>query len=197
MKSFFFGRQRHQLQRNLLRWCAVATILPIISACGSGAFGLKTPPPRCPEVLLLKHANSVTYFKPGPGRDITDVLATAAIVDFRGECEYNRKRTKVNIVLNVAFDVRRGPADRTKATDFRYFVAIPKFHPAPQGKSIFPMRAQFRGNQTRLNLLDEVRLEIPMPPFPKVDDYTIYMGIQLTPQQLEYNRLHANRTLRR
>jgi hypothetical protein len=36
-----------------------------------------------------------------------------------------------------------------------------------------------------------------MPPFPKVDEYTIYMGIQLTPQQLEYNRLQANRTLRR
>ncbi|NKB22264.1 MAG: hypothetical protein GKS01_17395 [Alphaproteobacteria bacterium] len=145
----------------------------------------------------MKHANSVTYFKPGPGRDITDVLGTIAIVDFKGECDYNKKRTKVRITLNVAFDVRRGPADRTKAMNFRYFVAIPKFHPAPQGKSVFPLQAKFRGNQTRLNLIDEIRLEIPMPPYPKVDEYTVYMGIQLTPQQLKYNQSQANRQRRR
>ena len=195
MKSFFFGWRGQQLQRRLLQSCTVAAIIPLLSACG--AFGPKNPPPRCPEVVLLKHANSVTYFKPGAGRDITDVLATIAIVDFKGECEYNRKRTKAKITLNVAFDVRRGPADRSKAADFRYFVAIPKFHPAPQGKSIFPLQAKFRGNQTRLNLIDEVRLEIPLPPRPKIDEYLIYMGIQLTPQQLEYNQSQANRTLRR
>jgi hypothetical protein len=195
VKSFFFGWRGQQLQRRLLQSCAVAAIIPLLYACG--AFGPKDPPPRCPEVALLKHANSVTYFKPGSGRDITDVLATIAIVDFRGECEYNRKRTMAKITLNVAFDVRRGPADRSKAADFRYFVAIPKFHPAPQGKSIFPLQAKFRGNQTRLNLIDEVRLEIPLPRKPKIDEYLIYMGIQLTPQQLEYNQSQANRTQRR
>jgi len=151
VKSIFFGWRGAQLQRRLLQSCAVAAIIPLLSACG--AFGPKTPPPRCPEVLLLKHANSVTYFKPGP--------------------------------------------DRSKSADFRYFVAIPKFHPAPQGKSIFPLQAKFRGNQSRLNLIDEVRLEIPMPPRPKIDEYSIYMGIQLTPQQLEYNQSQANRTQRR
>jgi hypothetical protein len=195
VKSFFSGWRGPQLQRRYLQSCAVVAIIPLLSACG--AFGSKTPPLRCPEVLLLKHANSVTYFKPGPGRDITDVLATIAITDFRGECEYDRKRTSAKITLNVVFDVRRGPADRKKSADFRYFVAIPKFHPAPQGKSIFPLQAKFQGNQTRLNLIDEVRLEIPMPPRPKIDEYSIYMGIQLTPQQLEYNQSQANRTQRR
>ena len=183
------------MQRRLLQSCAVAAIIPLLSACG--AFEPKNPPPRCPEVLLLKHANSGTYFKPGSGRDITDVLATIAIVDFKGECEYNRKRTKADITLRVTFDVRRGPADRSRAADFHYFVAIPKFHPAPQGKSIFPLRAKFRGNQTRLNFIDEIRLEIPLPPRPKVDEYSIYLGIQLTPHQLEYNQSKANRTRRR
>ncbi len=194
MTLFFSEGQGQLLRRRLLSWCVLAAIFPLLSACG--AFGSKKPAPRCPAVLLLKHANSVSYFKPGPGRDITDVLATIAITDFKGECEYNRKRTEVNIKLNVAFDVRRGPADRSKVTDFRYFVAIPKFHPAPQGKSVFPLQAQFRGNQTRLNLIDEVNLKIPMPPYPKVDEYTIYMGIQLTPQQLKYNQSQANRQRR-
>jgi len=195
VKSFFFGWPGQQLQRRLLQSCAIAAIIPFLSACG--AFGSKNLPPRCPEVLLLKHANSVTYFKLGSGRDITDVLATIAIVDFKGECKYNRKRTKADITLSVAFDVRRGPADRSRAIDFHYFVAIPKFHPAPQGKSIFPLQAKFRGNQIRLNLIDEIRLEIPLPLRPKIDEYSIYMGIQLTPQQLEYNQSQANRTQRR
>ncbi len=195
MRELSFRWQSHQWRRRVFSGCVVAAIIPFLSACG--AFGPKKPAPRCPDVLLLKHANSVTYFKPGPGRDITDVLGTIAIVDFKGECDYNKKRTKVRITLNVAFDVRRGPADRTKAMNFRYFVAIPKFHPAPQGKSVFPLQAKFRGNQTRLNLIDEIRLEIPMPPYPKVDEYTVYMGIQLTPQQLKYNQSQANRQRRR
>ena len=168
----------------------------MLSACGSFG-GNKNPPPPCPKVFLLKSANSITFFRPTPIQDFTDILATITIVDFTGECKYNKKRTKVNISLKLTFDIKRGPADRKKETNFHYFVAIPKFHPAPKGKNIFPLRAQFKGNQTRIKLLDEISIEIPMAKTSKVNQYSVYIGLQLTPQQLKYNRSQADRTLRR
>ena len=195
MYSLFFGTQTDKSVSSWRRWCLIAAIIPFLSACSSFG-GNKKPLPRCPTVFLLKNANSITYFKPGPIRDITDILATVAIIDFTGECKYNKKRTKANIRLNVTFDIRRGPADRQKATGFRYFVAIPKFHPSPNGKSIFPLRAQFQGNQTRVTLLDEISIEIPMSKNPKVDEYSVFIGLQLTPRQLKYNRSQVDRVLR-
>ncbi len=169
--------------------------MPMLSACGLFG-GNKSPPPPCPKVFLLKNANSVTYFRPTPIQDMTDILATIKIVDFMGECSYNKKRTKANISLKLTFDIKRGPADRKKETSFQYFVAIPKFHPAPKGKSIFLLRAKFKGSQTRIKLLDEVSVEIPISKNSKVDQYSVYIGLQVTPQQLKYKRLQVDRALR-
>ena len=174
----------------------IGAIISMLSACGS--FGAnKSPPPPCPKVLLLKNANSITYFRPTPTQDFTDILATIEIVDFTGECSYNKKRTKATIRIKLIFEIKRGPADKKKETSFQYFVAIPKFHPAPKGKGIFPLRAKFKGNQTRIKLLDEISVEIPMTKNHKVDQYSVYIGLQVTPQQLKYNRLQSDRALRR
>ncbi len=168
----------------------------MLSACGSFG-GNKSPPPPCPKVFLLKDANSITFFRPTPNQNITDILATITIVDFTGECKYNKKLTKANINLKLTFDIKRGPADTRKETNFQYFVAIPRFYPAPKGKNIFPLRARFKGNQTRIKLLDEISIEIPIPKNPVVDQYSVYIGLQLTPQQLKYNRSESNQILRR
>lgn len=196
MNFLLFGNQTDNSVFSWRRCCLIAALLPLLFACGSFSSN-KSPVPRCPSVFLLKNANSLTYFKPTPIQDITDISATVTIVDFTGECKYNKKGTKANIILKVIFDIKRGPADNKKATSFRYFVAIPEFHPAPKGKSIFPLRAHFKGNQTRITLSDEISIEIPMSRTSKVDQYSVYIGLQLTPQQLKYNRSHADQTLRR
>jgi len=149
--------------------------------------------PPCPPVLVLKDAASMVRYQPGPGRDITDVLFRADIVDFLGLCKYNRKRTEVDIDLSVVFDVRRGPADRTRKSTFDYFVAIPRFHPAPQGKQVFPTTVSFEGNRTRLRYRDKVKLAIPLDPKRSRDDYAVYLGFQLTPEEIEANRRRQGR----
>ena len=196
MSLLFFANQIDKFTVTWRKCCLIGAIMSILSACGSfGAY--KSPPPPCPKVLLLKNADSITYFRPAQIKDFTDILATIKIVNFTGECSYNRKRTKANFRLKLIFEIERGPADKKKETSFQYFVAIPKFHPAPKGKGIFPLRAKFKGNQTRIKLLDEISVEIPMAKNHKVDQYSVYIGLQVTPQQLKYNRLQSDRALRR
>ena len=43
----------------------------------------------CPAVFILQDAQNLTRFKPGPGRDITDIRFEAEIFDFRGQCNFD------------------------------------------------------------------------------------------------------------
>lgn len=155
---------------------------------GCGLFSPKTPPPLCPPIFVLKEAGNLTRYKPGSSKDITDALFQGRIVDFRGICEYNKERTRVEIKLNIAFDISRGPANVDRKAKFAYFVAIPKFHPAPQGKKILPLDAAFTENTTRVRLNDEITVEIPIDRSVEREKYAIYIGFDLTRDELKENR---------
>ena len=147
-----------------------------------------TVQPPCPPVLVLKDTAEMVRFRPGPGRDITDVLFSATVVDFRAVCKYDRKRTEVDIDLSVVFDVRRGPADRSRKATFGYFIAIPQFHPAPQGKQVFTTSVAFEGNQVRVRYRDRIELTIPLDPKRARRKYAVYIGFQLSAAEIESNR---------
>jgi len=160
-----------------------------LAALAAGCAVLDPPvQPPCPPILVLKDAAQLVRYRPGPGRDVTDALFDANVANFQAKCKYDRKRTKVNVDLYVDFDVRRGPANTTRKAAFDYFVAIPKFYPAPQGKRVFTTTAAFKGYQTRLRYRDHVELAVPLDPKRPRDEYAVYLGFQLTPEDVEANR---------
>jgi hypothetical protein len=175
------------MKANLSRRLLIVVALALLGA-GCGSLFDRRPPPKCPPIFILKDAGSLTRYKPGSSKDITDVLFQAKIIDFRAACVYNSKRTEVEIDLNLAFELSRGSANRDRKAGFRYFVAIPRFHPAPQGRNIFSIDAQFAGPATRLRTNDEIQLVIPLDPKVRRDEYAIYIGFKLTREELKDNR---------
>ena len=161
--------------------------LALFSA-GCGTIFKQTPPPECPPIFILKDAASLTRYKSGAGKDITDVLFQGKIVDFRGVCDYNKERTEVKIDLKIAFELSRGPANRDRKAAFQYFVAIPRFHPAPQGRKTFSIVAEFVKQAMRIRIDDEIQMVIPLDSKVRRDEYAAYLGFQLTRQELEDNR---------
>lgn len=172
-----------------------AALLLVLFTAGCETLGItkKDPPPPCPPVFILKEAAALTRYAPGSRRGITDVDFQAEIVDFRGSCEYNDERTQVDIALDVTFNVVRGPANRDRKAAFDYFIAIPHFHPAPQGKKTLPMSVAFAGNDTRLRVTDQVTLRIPFDGKARLEEYTIYLGFQLTREELQENQRRSTR----
>ena len=70
--------------------------------------------PACPKVRLLQDADKVTVYRPGPGRDITDILYEARLEGFSGDCEYvgdGGVFHEVVLSLRAKFNLVRGPAD--------------------------------------------------------------------------------------
>lgn len=138
--------------------------------------------------MVVRNASATTGYSEGSGRDVTDVVYSTRIANFTGSCEWNKDRTEVDLDLRVLFETERGPANRSRKANFEYFVAIPAFYPAPQGKRVLPVEVLFPENVTRVRSGDTIYLKVPIARNKVAGDYPIYLGLQLTPQQIEENR---------
>ena len=133
----------------------------------------------------------MTKYRDGPGRDITDIEFHARLANFSGGCDYDGDRASVR--LGVDFVVERGPANDAGKAEFDYFVAIPSFFDRGAGKRVFRAKTVFEGNRRRAVFHDDLRLEIPLVGRAKTDVTSIYVGLQLTPEQLRHNRARTSR----
>ena len=100
-------------------------------------YGSKVIVPDCPKVRLLQDADKVTVYRPGPGRDITDILYEAKLLGFLGIVNMSAKTVSFMRSLSASglnLNWRGGLPDSTRIAELKYFVAIPEFFPAPEAR---------------------------------------------------------------
>lgn len=173
-----------RLFKGALRGALLSALAFTVAACG--VFGNRPPPPPCPDFFIVDGAGEVTKFGSATGRDITDIDLRGRISNFIGSCEHDGP--EVRIELFVDFALERGPANRSGRADFEYFVAIPAFRGSPEGKRIFRIGAPFVQETARLRYRDELNITIPLERGQSGGSFDIYIGFQLTRDQLQYNR---------
>lgn len=167
-----------------------------LTACGAtdeiGSLVKKRIAPPCPQVRLLKDADIITVYRPGPGRDITDIRYEAELTGYKGECDYigeDGVYSQVKLTLKVAYDISRGPAEKGKVIKVPYFVAVPEFYPRAEGRRDFASAARFIENRDNMAVIDEaVEISLPLGKNRPVPDMKVYIGFVLTENQLEFNR---------
>jgi hypothetical protein len=167
-----------------VRTALAVSVLGLLVA-GCGLFEKDTLG-KCPAVFILEDAKELTRFEPGPGRDITDILFEAEIVNFVGDCDYNEGEAEIE--LSVQIKVERGPANKVRQVAFDYFVAIPKFQSRSEGKSVFNVTGEFEGNRTLMLYQDDLDMTIPVKVTTDGAALEIILGFQLTPEELKFNR---------
>lgn len=147
------------------------------------------PVPPCPEIRIDSNTAQLTYFAPSTaGRGLSDIGYRAEIVSFAGTCEFDDDG--VEAVMDIDLMVTGGPDMEPGPVDLYYFVAIPRFFPEPAGKQIFKRSHTLRPGGARRERLTEsnVRIFIPLEDRLTAAGYDIYIGFQLTDEQLAYNR---------
>ena len=146
------------------------------------------PVPPCPEIRIDSNTASLTVFKSGDGRDLSDIEYQAEIVSFEGTCKFDEGG--VEAVMDVDMIVSGGPAVKPGTIEFYYFVPIPRFFPDPVGKKIFSRKHKIPSGGARQERITEsnVRIFLPLEDRLTAAGYDIYLGFQLTDEQLRYNR---------
>ncbi len=189
-------------QRLAIRVCAIlGSVLLVLGGCSTmegmvedlPLIGEDVPVPPCPPIKVLTDASNIIQYRPGPGRDITDILLEAEIIAFSGACEYEGDdgiydQVKVDLE-RIIFDVTRGPASRVRSAKLRYFVKIPRYYPSPIGAAEFDFRVAFPENRNSMKVGDGgIEIKIPLPHGSRGSDFIIYLGFVLNEEQIERNR---------
>lgn len=154
-----------------------------LSACGL----FSDPPPSCPQVSIMDQAKKVTFYRPGPGRDLTDVAFDIHIGDIAYECDYDfdDDGNSVTVGVNVLFVAQRGPAAEQNRIEVPYFLAVTNANRHILAKKLFTLVIEFEGNTVRAQTIEELTQTTPFPVGANGSAYRTFIGLQLTPKQLE------------
>jgi hypothetical protein len=171
------------IRRDILarrRWAAFAALGFVITGL-SACTGLDSET-ACPAVAKLPDADRLTRFD-GTGHDLIDVAFEARIGEIASECDYGD--SGYDVLSKVQFLGTRGPSTAATQAGFGYFVAIVDSTGAVLARQEFDSNFQFEA-KTRSGVVEE--LEQQIPPSSGTAPYTIYVGFQLSPEELAFNR---------
>jgi len=172
-----------------IRALCAAVFVAALSACSSST----TPqfPPVCPNSGILRDGADLTRFR-GAGTDITDMVIDGRITGLGGKCLLDDSK-HLRTELSVNLDLTRGPAAKSDTQDVAYFVSVSKGDTILD-KKIFRLAASFPGNTDRARLTtDEIDLVLPIDDKTQGNAYSILVGFQLTPAELDFNRRRGPR----
>jgi len=165
---------------------SAAILLPLFLWACSGDDEAALP---CPRIVVVQDAAKQVKFD-GPGRDLTDVVFEARIDGTGIECDYDDEALEVEMQVRV--EAARGPAAKSEQADISYFVAIARrSDQSVVARESFGMTIPLKGNQTRMAAVEDLTPRIPLKGEETGATYRIYVGLELNPEEIEYNR--ANR----
>lgn len=169
-----------------LALCAAAPLVLAavlaLSACASDE-----PLGPCPEVVVLSDAARQVKFE-GQGRDLTDILFEADLEAVRLVCSYDDEELDVDLQVRVI--ASRGPANSDRLANMNYFVAVARSDRTILARRSFDITIPFPGNRTRVSGLEEIGQVITLAPGEDGTNYLIYLGFDLTPEELQFNRVN-------
>lgn len=166
-----------------------AALLAVLAGCGM--IGPKAPQYDCPQNAAVGDATLLSKFRPGPGRDLTDVQYQIRLVDVQSRCAYDSKG--VTVEMRAGFALELGPANPDRKATYEFFVAIADPTNEIVAKRNFTTAVAFPSNVGYIEHLEELEQRIPLPKGGSAADYQIIVGLQLTPEELEFNRKYERR----
>jgi hypothetical protein len=157
----------------------------LVLALSLAACTKEPPPPPCPAVVPVTDAAQMVRFN-GAGHDLTDVVFEARIQDYALICEYDEGVIDGKMMLSVL--AVRGPANQDQVARVGYFVAVATRDQQVAAREEFNLEIPFEGNRNRVVAVDEVVPRIPLKAGEDGNNYVIYIGLIVTPEELQYNR---------
>lgn len=160
----------------------------LVAGCVSGNED-QTP---CPSARVLADPSELTRFGDGSGRDPTDIAFEASFLRVTGECRYDIDGGEIMVELAVALDVRRGPANADSTARFGYFIALTQVAPGAEPivlmREAVPVEIDFAAGRVGLVHTDNLELAIPRADAQDVRNYRLFLGFELTPGELTFNK---------
>jgi hypothetical protein len=163
---------------------AVALGFSLLGGCTSD-----TEKGLCPSAAVLAPTASVTVFRAGAPADPSGELYTLWMTNVSAACDFEKEEKNTNSHLDISFHATRAPS--TEAANYRvpYYAAVTQGGSRILTKKFFLASVSFEPGETVADFHQSVD-DIAIKPGRglKVGSYLILTGLQLTPEQLAYNK---------
>ncbi|MBN34443.1 MAG: hypothetical protein CMM46_06630 [Rhodospirillaceae bacterium] len=174
----------------LTRWrfLPVLALLFVLAACGGEEEVVVL---TCPQVLIVDEASRLTQYAPGDGRDMLDIRYDAKIGTVEWVCEFHAEENRVDVEVRFGVLALRGPAAESSVARLPYFVAVADPQGEIMAKQVFAIESEFPGNALEIGHVETVFQHLHYASLSQAQSYTVYIGFQLTPKQLQDVRAGA------
>ncbi len=166
---------------------ALPLLLGACAALQEDPFAKKAVGP-CPSVLILRETATAAVFRPGGAADPADVAYRVELAPVRSVCRYNNDDTEIEVDIEIEVTAERGPAAEGGELTIPYFVAVVAPGDRILAKGVFEIELGFGRSQARATARQRTKREIVPGEKLTGADFEVLMGLQLTPEQLDYNR---------
>ena len=172
-------------------------MMMLISLMGGCALMDETTgdPDVCPMPTILKTGQELVRFRPGVGYDLNKTVFHVKLNTFDGECDIGKKEITLNIALSMT--ALRGAAMIKDKAEFAYWVWVVDREKKVLTRNRTPVIAKFEGRDSRIDFSDIFDVIIPQRLDHSPPDWRIYIGLELTKEELAYNRRRLGSTRRR
>lgn len=138
----------------------------------------------CPQVYLVQDATHYVDYAPGAGTDLIDVRYDAHIISVEWLCTFLTDKNRVEMEVRFGMRAMMGPSAPESQTRFPYFVAVADPDGNIIAKQVFGIDIGFPGNALEVGHIESVFQKLTYSSLARAADYTVYVGFQLTPEQL-------------
>jgi hypothetical protein len=155
----------------------------------------------CPQVQIVQELNTASDFESLTDPRPEELISRATLSRPETACEYRDGIVVVDLRIKV--DGTLGPKGRIKPSDkpifsYPFFVAVNKDSIGGKAKilakEIFSASITYNKGEDAHTYYESMRQVIPAKSRSEGSKYKIYIGFQLTPEQLNFNRQNAAMT---
>jgi hypothetical protein len=140
----------------------------------------------CPVASLVPTLADLTRFN-GNGRDLTDLVAQARIVQVNGSCSPGSAGT-LDASVAISITIQRGPGMNGRDVDVPVFVAVTRGEDVLD-KQMLPVHITFPPNVDRVAMTSHpINLSLPVGDGVNGPSYRVIAGFQLTQEEVDANR---------
>ncbi len=145
----------------------------------------------CPQIEIVDDLGMIYDFISDNKQRKQDLIADVKITNGGSECELATNSAIVD--LSLIFTGELGPKARQRKSDkpfltYPFFVAVTGPNGKIMAKEVFAMSMTFDPGQNKRKHEENLRQIIPIKGKELAFKYRVYVGFQLTPEQLAYNR---------
>ncbi len=164
--------------------------LPALSSTPSGAERFITNS-NCPQVEIIEELSTLHEFKKPTSPTEETRISSVELTNIKSSCSYAAK--SVTVDLKLAFEGKLGPKAKRSASDtpffsYPFFIAVTSPGGDILAKEVFAASMTYKPDQTQQIYYESLRQMIPIGNRARGKRYKVLVGLQLSQDQLDYNR---------